>query len=293
MKLKEINIRDPFILPYNKKYYMYGSRVDRPTENNMWGEQTGFDVYISEDLENWSAPKSVFEKNDGFWGEKHFWAPEVHFYNDKFYMLASFKADGKCRATHILVAEKPDDVFVPVSKEAATPPDWECLDGTLYVDKNGEPHIVFCHEWMQIGDGTVCEMQLSKDLSRAVSEPRLLWRASDYKDVKSVSKSKIAYVTDGPFLFRGKNDDLFCIWSTYTASGYVELISQSDNGDIDGNWSIAEQPLSADNGGHGMIFQDFFAGDCFVMHKPNDPTTEERPVIFKLQQEEKRLFLQE
>ena len=144
MKLNEINIRDPYILPYNGKYYMYGTRV-RITEAypTRWGEQHGFDVYISEDLENWSEPKSVFERNEDFWGEEEFWAPEVHIYKDKFYMLATFKAAGRCMATHILVCDTPDGQFLPVSKDPVTPPDWVCLDGTLYVDKKGQPHMVF------------------------------------------------------------------------------------------------------------------------------------------------------
>lgn len=36
MKLSEINIRDPFVLLHNGRYYMYGSRV---------GEQTGFEEH--------------------------------------------------------------------------------------------------------------------------------------------------------------------------------------------------------------------------------------------------------
>ena len=43
MKFCDINIRDPFILPYNGKYYMYGTRG-----NNTWErkplEDLGFDV---------------------------------------------------------------------------------------------------------------------------------------------------------------------------------------------------------------------------------------------------------
>lgn len=290
MKLNEINIRDPFILPYRKKYYMYGSRVGRPT-NGRWGDQTGFDVYISEDLENWSAPKSIFEKNNRFWGTEEFWAPEVHFYNRKFYMFASFKADGKCRATHILAAEKPDGLFAPVAEEAATPKSWECLDGTLYVDQKGLPHLVFCHECVQIGDGTICEVQLSQDLAKPVSEPNVLWHASDYPKIQNAAKGKTALVTDGPFLFRGKSGDLFCIWSTFNENGYCELISKSSNGDIDGTWSILDQPLSSDQGGHGMIFTDFFGNNRFIMHRPNT-ATDERPVIFNLRQEENRLYIE-
>lgn len=282
MKRNEINIRDPYILPYNGKYYMYGTRV-RITEAypTRWGEQHGFDVYISDDLENWSAPKSVFEKQDGFWGEEEFWAPEVHIYNNKFYMLATFKAEGRCMATHILVCDTPDGQFMPVSKDPITPPDWVCLDGTLYVDKNGQPHMVFCHEWKQVGNGTVCSVALSKDLSRAISAPRQLWTAKDYKAVRTVRQGQEAYVTDGPFMYRCADGTLLCIWSSFNKDGYAQLISKSDNGDIDGNWSVLQEPLSPEIGGHGMIFKDFRGQLKFTMHSPNTKTLE-RPVITDL-----------
>ncbi len=279
MKLTDINIRDPFILPYEGKYYMYGTRVCvTPEYSQHWGKQHGFDVYTSTDLVNWSAPKSIFERQDGFWGEEEFWAPEVHRFNGKFYLFATFHAKDKCRGTHILVSDQPDGIFVPVSPEPATPADWECLDGTLYVDKKGTPYIVFCHEWLQIGNGTVCQRQLSPDLSTPVSEPVLLWSASDYKDVASVKKDRLAYVTDGPFLHRCEDGTLLCIWSSFDKNGYVELISKSDNGEIDGTWRVLETPLSAENGGHGMLFRDFEGKLRFTMHKPNK-TTFERPVI--------------
>lgn len=284
MKLSEINIRDPFILPYDGNYYMYGSRVGQPTESRAWGDQTGFDVYVSRDLENWSGPKSVFEKNADFWGEFHFWAPEVHLYKGKFYMLASFKAVGKCRGTHILVSDTPDGTFAPLSKEPATPADWECLDGTLYVDKSGKPHIIFCHEWLQIDNGTVCEMELSDDLSQAVSEPRVLWSGADHPDVYEACKESGHYVTDGPYLYRSEGGVLLSIWSSFTAKGYAELISISDNGDIDGNWQVLREPLWAEDGGHGMIFKTFEGELNFVMHSPNEATCE-RPKITRIREE--------
>jgi len=290
MKLNEINIRDPFILPFDGKYYMYGSRVSHPNEDSPWGTQTGFDVYVSEDLENWSSPKSVFEKIDSFWGENCFWAPEVHIYNGKFYMLATFKAANKCRATHILVSDTPDGTFRPLSDHPVTPPQWECLDGTLYIDKHGIPHLVFCHEWLQIDDGTVCEVALSSDLSEPISQPRVLFRASDYPGVRSVSKKKNAYVTDGPFMYRTQAGKLFCLWSTASHTGYCELIAESDNGDIDGNWAVSPVPLSAQDGGHGMLFQAYTGKTLFVMHQPNT-TLLERPVIMELVDENNCLTL--
>ena len=53
-------------------------------------------------------------------------------------MFASFKAAGVCRGTQILVADHPKGPFVPHSDGPVTPRDWECLDGTLYVDPGGK-----------------------------------------------------------------------------------------------------------------------------------------------------------
>lgn len=289
MKLNQINIRDPFILPYEGKYYLYGSRVGVPSEEKYWGDQTGFDVYISEDLENWSEPKSIFEISPDFWGEKDAWAPEVHYYKDKFYLFGSFLAEGRQRGTHILVCDTPDGTFRPLSKDPATPLDWECLDGTFYVDKKGTPYMVFCHEWVQIGNGTVCAVRLSEDLSAPIGEPVQLWKATDYKDCYG-GRNKDRFVTDGPFLFR-EGEDLYAIWSSFNADGYVELLCKSDNGEIDGSWSVLDRPLSAENGGHGMIFTALDGKDYFVMHRPNKPPTAERPVLFPLHRKDGEFYV--
>lgn len=282
MKRCEINIRDPFILPFEGKYYMYGSR----TKN-----QFGFEVYVSNDLENFSEPKTIFEKCESFWGEFDFWAPEVHCYNGKFYLFATFKAQNSCRRCHILVCDTPDGTFVPLTDTPCTPEDWESLDGTLHIDKKGIPHLVFCHEWVQIGDGTICEVTLSKDLKEVLTKPRVLWYASQYKDVKSMSGGGKHYVTDGPYFYRN-GEELLCVWSSFNKNGYAELISKSDNGDIDGNWTVLDTPLSSTQGGHGMIFKDFTGKECFVMHRPNN-TPHERPCIFELKKENGQLFIDE
>ena len=101
---------------------------------------------------------------------------------------------------------------------------------------------------------------------------------------------KVTYVTDGPFLLRNTAGELLCLWSTFNKSGYAELICKSDNGDITGNWEILEQPLSAENGGHGMVFETFAGERTFVMHYPNNATLE-RPVLFKLHEENGKLHI--
>ena len=277
MKLSDINIRDPFIVPYKGKYYMYGTRG-----KGCWESQKtpgmGFDVYISSDLENWTEPKAVFSASDNFWGTHNFWAPEVHFYNGRFYMFASFKSADRNRGTQILVSDTPDGEFTPITEYPVTPEEWMALDGTLYVDKNGDPHIVFCHEWSQIADGEICEMKLSADLTKAVSESRTLFKASDPYWAR---KDCDHWVTDGPFMYRGESGRLYMIWSSFTDSGYVQAVCYSDNDDIDGNF-IHDLPLLAEkDGGHGMIFTGFDGKTYLVLHRPNS-NPDERPALTQI-----------
>lgn len=269
MKTTEIRIRDPFVLADNGKYYMIGSQGYNGLK---------FVVYISNDLENWSEPVTVFENNDSFWATMNFWAPEMHKYNGRYYIFASFKSEERHRGTQILVSDKPDGKFVPLSEYPVTPSDWECLDGTLYIDKKGNPHMVFCHEWTQVRNGEICSIQLSDDLTKAVTEPELLFKAADFACVKSIDKDD-GFVTDGPFLHRD-GEDLYMIWSSFAENGYFTGAVKSDNGEIDGNWIFQDELIYDADGGHGMIFKAFDGKLKLVLHTPNSET--EHAEIFDL-----------
>ena len=59
LKCKDINIRDPFVLYEDGKYYLYGTRA------RFFGMKVGgFDVYVSDDLENWSRPTECFNSKN-------------------------------------------------------------------------------------------------------------------------------------------------------------------------------------------------------------------------------------
>ena len=284
MKASEINIRDPFILPDNGKYYLYGSRG-----YEAWGECTGLDVYVSDDLENWSEPREVFTRFEGFWSDQNYWAPEVHKYNGEYYMFVSFKSDTRERGTQILKSSSPEGPFLPHSDGPVTPAEWSCLDGTFYVE-DGVPYMVFCHEWTQIYDGTMCLAELSSDLKRFVGEPKTLFKASDMPCVRNQSGN--GFITDGPFLWKREDGKLIMIWSSFNADGYVEIVSYSDNGSIKGNWIHCQEPLSAENGGHGMLFCDNGGSLYFTMHSPNMPSRAERVRLFPMRQIENEPFFE-
>lgn len=275
MKFCDINIRDPFVLKENGKYYLYGTRGE-----TAWTRAEGLDVYVSNDLENWSEPNACFTVPEGFWANKEVWAPEVHKYKGKYYMFVSLYSETRLRATQILKSETPMGPFLPFTDDAITPVGWQCLDGTFYVDKNGDPYIVFCHEWVQVKDGEIHAMKLTEDLTAAAGEPFLLFKASE---PHWADKSRETFITDGPFMYRTESGRLLMIWSTFTQSGYVQAIAYSDNDEIDGNW-IHEDPMFDKDGGHGMIFEDYNGKKYLILHSPNENPLE-RPVLFEITEE--------
>lgn len=280
MKRNEINIRDPFVLVDDGVYYLYGTRGE-----TCWGPADGFDVYVSRDLEDWEGPTVCFHNDGSFWADRNYWAPEVHVWQGKYYMFASFKNETVHRGTAILCADTPMGPFCPHSNGCVTPADWECLDGTFYVSKAGVPYMVFCHEWVQAMDGEIWAMQLTDDLRAPAGEPRLLFRASEATWVKSAKHPNggDAYVTDGPFLWRTAAGTLQCLWASFSASGYTEGVAVSDNGEIDGRFTQIE-PLFMADGGHGMVFRALDGQLYMTLHSPNKHL-EERPHFHRLTEE--------
>lgn len=277
MKCNEINIRDPYVLLYDGKYYMYGTR----SETAFVGEAYGFDVYVSSDLENWSEPYEVFHRPKNFWSNKSYWAPEVYAIDGKFYMFATFADQHKGLGTAILIAESPMGPFRMWSDGYVTPKKWRCLDGTLYISKDKKFYMIFCHEWKEIHDGTICGIELSQDLRKSVGKPFVLFHASEAKPF--VKKYMFRnYVTDGPFLIRTEDEKLHMLWSTNAKSGYVEAMAHSDTNDIQGKWSIDKDVLYSRDGGHGMIFRGKDGIYYLVLHSPNI-FKKEHPVFLPLE----------
>ena len=273
MKCKDINIRDPFVIYKDGTYYMYGTRAA-----NFGVRTGGFDVYTSTDLENWSEPRQVFDSGIYGLNQGSNWAPEVHFYKGSYYMFATFiKPDG-LRGTYILRSDSPMGPFRPHSNGAAIPEGWECIDGTFYVEDN-QPYIVFCHEHTQITDGTICYMRLSEDLTKTVGEPVTLFSASSPDYVKEPLGDG-HYVTDGPFMYRTVKGELLLLWSTFINGDYAECLVRFSGGSIK-NPFIHLDPLTNDDGGHGMLFESE-NGLYLTFHRPNHSGSE-HPVFIKVE----------
>lgn len=287
IRREDIQIRDPFVYVEDGRYYLYGT-----TDRDCWrapGE--GFKAYVSEDLELFEGPFSVFAPPKGFWATHNFWAPEMHRYGECYYLFASFKSETERRASSVLRATSPKGPFLPFGSRSLTPPDWECLDGTLYVDEQGRPYLIFCHEWVQQGGGSICIRALSQDLSMATSEPEVLFYAKDVPWVKQKSHSSgiEGYVTDGPFLYQSPLGPLYIFWSSFSDSGYALSYARSTNG-VHGPYVHLEKPLIEGGAGHGMVFRDLEGQLRLALHYPNN-TPEERPYFHYLREDEQGIHL--
>ena len=262
-----VPVRDPCVLLYEGRYYIYGTGLAWP----------GYGCRVSDDLVGWSDPVPVFTPPAGFDGCGDWWAPECHLYQGRFYLFATYRsaASGK-RGTAVFVSDSPAGPFAPLSDGHITPKERDCIDGTLYIDEQGDPWIVYVSEWTSNADGVglMSAARLSGDLSRMVSEPVHLFGARD-------AAWAGANVTDGPWLYRTASGKLLMLWSNGSKTGYAVGIAASQNGRIDGKWTQQRRPLyqkdrrNALDGGHGMLFRTSEGRLLLSIHAPNTATENE------------------
>ncbi len=255
----EIQIRDPFIYTdkENGCYYMYGTKT-------LPGRRDIFLCFKSYDLEWFEEPKEIFCGSDiNYWATSDYWAPEMHKYKDRYYLFASVKSEGRNRATQIFVCDRPDGNFIPLVTEPPTPREWMCLDGTFFVE-NGKPYMVFCHEWVQVGDGEIWAVELTQDLKKTVGEPIKLFSASENPYVSGYGGSN-QYVTDGPFLWH-EDGKVKMIWSSFKDGQYMIFNAEADS--LLGEWTHGDSRFDFD-GGHAMLFETLDGKTMIALHSPN------------------------
>jgi beta-xylosidase len=283
-RLADIPAHDPYVVTdvTTGIYYMYTSGIPRLTGMDRYGVL----AYKSKDLLNWDGPYVVFTVPDGSWANPQHgtWAPEVHVYRGRYYLFVTLHnndrllegtpAGGRVnhwRGTSIAVSDSPEGPFELIKKESpVTPEQLMTLDGTLFVDEENTPWMIYCHEWIQTMDGTIEAIRLLEDLSDHVGEPLQLFKGSeapwDNGDL-SPDVSQPVYVTDGCQLYRTKNNRLVMLWSTYDSGKYVQTIARSVSGKLEGPWEQMK-PLVFDDSGHGMLFRTFEGNWMLILHSP-------------------------
>jgi len=289
--LSEIKLRDVCIVadPATKTYYMVGPAG------------RGVRLYSSKDLKTWHGPQLIFRAPDDHWGAiplVSVWAPEMHIYQGKYYLFLTFDTRQKLaeqwrqwrprvvRGSQVLVSDSPTGPFRPFENKSTLPPDMMTLDGTLWVE-DGAPYMVFCHEWVQIVNGTVEAVKLKPDLSATDGEPFRLFFAGSAPWSRQGEEG--GHVTDGPYLYKSRSGKLFMIWSSFSETGYTTGLAISDSGKLTGPWRHLAEPLYKHNGGHAMLFKSFDGRLHMVLHSPNG--RDAQPRIFEMEDTGEALFV--
>lgn len=151
---------DPFLMSYDGKYYIYcttenSRKLETPNAFDTEKDgRDGFYVYESGDLKHWENKGLCLEKQNAV-GEKWFWAPEVSYYNGKFYMIYASEQN-----LAIAVSEKPTGPFVKLNDS------WLrelTIDGHLLFDDDGNIYVYF----VDLKDGNrIFAGKMSSDLTK-------------------------------------------------------------------------------------------------------------------------------
>jgi len=268
-------LRDPCVIYHEGVYYVYGTGwvCYKNTSGSLDGGWTGpYEVAV--------APENCVDNK---------WAPEVHFYKGSFYMFTTYKSSKNGhRGCTIMKSKSPMGPFVEISDGHLTPDDWDAIDGTFYVDPDGQPWMIFVHEWTCTPDGVgrMACAQLSDDLTHFISEPVEMFRADDPKWAKGK-------VTDGCWMYTTEKGSLLMIWSNWDAYGYCVGIARSESGLVIGPWVQEEKLLYSKSmtnqydGGHGMLFTHTDGQLYLSLHSPNDSAAgrREMPVFIPVREE--------
>ncbi|MEO5712479.1 MAG: glycoside hydrolase family 43 protein [Luteolibacter sp.] len=280
--LPDMPLHDPFIVAHQQSqtYYLYTSNLPRMSG----AEGRGTMVYKSKDLKHWEKPKQVFAVPATAFAQEGAWAPEVHEYKGRWYLFTTLHNSTKTiaeppaamqrtyvRGTIAAVADSPDGPFRMLDESAAvTRPDFMTLDGTLYIDPQGKPWMVYAHEWLQKIDGTMEAVPLKPDLSTTDGQAVHLFKASDAPWLNASvtpDTKELTYVSDGPELYRTDSGKLLMLWSSYENGSYVQTVARSKSGELTGPWEQLD-PLVKSDSGHGMLFHTFEGRLTMVLHRP-------------------------
>lgn len=267
---ENIRIRDPFVLVENEEYYMLGT-----TGNDCWNAGSDLTLYKSKDLEVFEEACCLVDKKT-LSEYTNVWAPELHKYNGKYYLIVSVFNEQKGRGSIILWADKIQGKYEFLTGEYVTPKGWWCLDATLFLF-NGKPYLYFSNEWINTvkkdGDGSIFVAELSDDLTKITSVPQKIISGKGCGFSRQLTYSKTGekgFVAEGPFA-REKDGKIELFWSTYTDEGYC--VAKSVASEAFGEYSF-EKLIFKKDGGHCMVFCGLNGKDYITFHKPNKSPNE-------------------
>lgn len=218
------NIGDPFILrTVSGTYYCYATSA-----------QDGFKAWKSDDLVDWQEIGYVYTRQKNSWGVSDFWAPEVIYFEGKYYLHYSARW-GKNLSLRIGVAisEAPNGPFVDVYNHPMFDFGYAVIDGHVFIDDDGKKYLYYsrdCSEHIFEGrhESHLYVIKLDDDLVSVKGEPIFLTKPEQAWEIRSGDEWRW---NEGPFLL--KSEDKYFLM--YSANFYASR-------DYSVGYAIAEKP---------------------------------------------------
>lgn len=267
---EKMEYRDPFIYVDTERQAYYCPVVTAE----------GIRMYKSRDLDMWRDLGTVYNYS-GIYSNYTYWAADMYKWKDQVYCIAT--AVSPNGSDDDFTSEKSNTIFKgeygpegcvwPLNRSQVNlipKTDTQNIDGSLYVDENGTPWIVYCREAAteitgKGYDAGVYAYKLNDDLSSTAGGPVRLFNGSDskYACAVDVRDGRDVYIADAPMLWRDPvSGNLICIWSHYAKQPgndaqkwYSVGQAVSRSGKIEGPWEHIGIVNDYD-GGHGCIFED-------------------------------------
>ena len=270
-----VPIGDPFALKHGDTYYLYGTSPPRH----------GFKVWESANLVDWKDKGLALDSRaDGNkWGVNRFWAPEVVYYNNKFYM--TYSAGGKDGIMRIALAasEKPLGPFINL-KAPLFDRGTSFIDGHIFIE-DGTPYLFYVKDCSQnIINGRhisqIFVQEMSEDLLSLKGSPRLAIQP----DQQWEGLQKDYQWNEGPFVLKHKEIYYLMYSANFFASADYGIGYATASSPL-GPWRkyeenpIAEKDLSlgVSGPGHNSVTTSPDGSELFIVyHSHSDPENPRR-----------------
>ena len=273
---KNIHLADPTIFYYQGIYYLYGT-VEGDTKE-------GFLVYTSADMKNWKANK---EADNGYalrkgnvYGTANFWAPQVFFNNNTFYM--AYVAN-----ENIAIAESksPLGPFTQKIKQPLAAPVKQ-IDPFVFIDSDGKKYL---YHVRLLNGNKLFVVEMSDDFSAI--KPETLHECITATDRWENTANTSWPVTEGPSVLKHKS----LYYLVYTANDFRNpdyAVGYAVSNHPNGPWKkYAANPVLNKNNigkngtGHSDFITDNHGNMFYVFHTHNSDSVvaPRRTAVVKVQ----------
>lgn len=199
--LGEFSVHDPVMIKCKDKYYLFYTG-------------NGISVSTSKDLVNWKTERPVFETPPQWAVEKvpsfkgHIWAPDITFYQGKYYLYYSISAFGKNTSCIGVATNLTLDYSDPaynwtdhglIIQSIPGKTNWNAIDPNFILDEKDNPYLSFGSFWdgLKLVKLTKNGLSTDQDLSTI---PTLARRHDRSNDI--ISESAGDNPIEAPFIYK-------------------------------------------------------------------------------------------